>query len=272
LVAEKNMKTIQEMMSLSGRVAVITGGAGRLGNAFGETLAELGATVLLFDIVGDRATSCAAALHDRFGMPAFGYAVDITSEEQVNYCIRAVLEKHGRIDILVNNAAYAPAPLPADGFGLSDQSLAHWDAQTGVLVRSTFLMTKACVEPLRASLVGSVINIASIYGLVGPVPALYENTEMRNPAYYAAAKGGVVQLTRYFSTMLAPGIRVNCIAPGGIRTDQPAEFQERYNARTPLGRMATPEDVKGALAYLATDLSAYVTGQILGVDGGWTAW
>ena len=266
------MKTIQEMMSLSGRVAVITGGAGRLGSAFGDTLAELGATVLLFDIAGERATSRAAELHARFGMPAFGYAVDITSEEQVTDSVRAALEKHGRIDILVNNAAYAPAGLPADGFELADQSLAHWDAQTGVLVRSTFLMTRACAVPLSDSDTGSVINIASIYGLVGPVPSLYENTEMQNPAYYAAAKGGVVQLTRYFSTLLAPRIRVNCIAPGGIRTNQPAEFQERYNARTPLGRMANPEDVKGALAYLATDLSAYVTGQIFSVDGGWTAW
>jgi NAD(P)-dependent dehydrogenase (short-subunit alcohol dehydrogenase family) len=266
------MKTLREMTDLSGRVAVITGGAGRLGEVFGETLAELGATVLLFDVAGEKATERAAELQKRFSASVSALAVDVTSEQAVSEAVASVMSRRGRIDILVNNAAYASVPLSADGFELAEQSLAQWDAQTGVLVRGTFLMTRACAEPLAVSGFGSVVNIASIYGLVGPVRSLYEQTSMLNPAYYAAAKGGVVQLTRYLATMLAPRVRVNCIAPGGIRTDQPENFHERYNARTPLGRMATPEDIKGALAYLASDLSAYTTGQVLAVDGGWTAW
>jgi NAD(P)-dependent dehydrogenase (short-subunit alcohol dehydrogenase family) len=117
-----------------------------------------------------------------------------------------------------------------------------------------------------------VINIGSIYGLLGPDMRLYDGTEMGNPAYYAAAKGGIVQLTRYWATTLAPEVRVNCVAPGGVWRQQPDSFHERYKSRTPLRRMATEEDLKGAVAYLSSDLSAYVTGHILVVDGGWTAW
>ena len=266
------MKTLRELMDMQDRVAIVTGGAGRLGLAFCECLAELGASVFVFDIAGERAMERANDLRARFGIEADGVAVDITSETQVETAVGLVLGRKGRLDVLVNNAAYAPTDLPPDGFDVAQQSLAQWEAQTNVMLKGTFLVTRACNKVLQESRRGAVINIASIYGMVGPMPGLYDGTTMCNPAYYAAAKGGIVQLTRYFATMFAPDVRVNCIAPGGIRTDQPATFQERYNARTPLGRMADPEDVKGALAYLASDLSAYVTGQVLAVEGGWTAW
>ena len=119
---------------------------------------------------------------------------------------------------------------------------------------------------------GSVIFFSSIYGLVGPDMRLYEDTDMASPAGYPASKGGLLQLARYLATVLAPRIRVNTISPGGVWRNQPEAFHQRYVYRTPLGRMATEEDLKGAVAYLASDLSAYVTGQNLGVDGGWTAW
>ena len=116
------------------------------------------------------------------------------------------------------------------------------------------------------------MNVASIYGLVGPDWRLYEGTEIGNPAAYSASKGGLLQLTRWLATTLAPDVRVNSITPGGVFRDTPEPFLSRYLSRTPLGRMATEEDFKGAIAYLASDLSAYVTGQNLVVDGGWTAW
>jgi NAD(P)-dependent dehydrogenase (short-subunit alcohol dehydrogenase family) len=176
------------------------------------------------------------------------------------------------LDILVNNAAYSPRNLPTDGFPLEGQNLAQWDAQLAVILTGTFLVSRACARPLANHAKGTIINIASIYGLVGPVPSLYAGTALVNEAHYAAGKGGIVQLTRYLATTLAPSVRVNCIAPGGIKAQQPESFHERYNARTPMGRMANPEDMKGALAYLASDLSSYMTGQVLAVDGGWTAW
>ena len=119
---------------------------------------------------------------------------------------------------------------------------------------------------------GAIINIGSIYGTVGPDFSLYEGTSMANPAAYGASKGGLAQLTRYLATALAPLVRVNTISPGGIARGQPASFVERYRSRTPLGRMGAEEDLKGAVAFLASDAAAYVTGQNLLVDGGWSAW
>jgi NAD(P)-dependent dehydrogenase (short-subunit alcohol dehydrogenase family) len=117
-----------------------------------------------------------------------------------------------------------------------------------------------------------VINIGSTYGMVGPDLRLYQDTDMGNPAGYAASKGGIIQITRWLATALAPDVRVNSISPGGVWRDQPENFHKEYISRTPMGRMAVEEDLKGAVAYLASDLSAYVTGHNLVVDGGWTAW
>jgi NAD(P)-dependent dehydrogenase (short-subunit alcohol dehydrogenase family) len=129
-----------------------------------------------------------------------------------------------------------------------------------------------CESALRESGHGSVINVSSIYGVVGPNYGLYEGTALGNPGAYAASKGGVIQLTRWLATTLAPNVRVNCISPGGIERGQNEQFQDRYTALTPLKRMGREEDLKGAVAFLASDLSQYVTGQNLMVDGGWTAW
>ena len=118
----------------------------------------------------------------------------------------------------------------------------------------------------------NVILFSSIYGMVAPDMSLYEGANMTNPIAYGVSKGGVLQLMKYLATILAPDIRVNAISPGGILRNQPEAFRERYEKKTPLGRMATEEDLKGAIAYLASDLSAYVTGHNLVVDGGWTAW
>ena len=133
-------------------------------------------------------------------------------------------------------------------------------------------MSQAFIPLLRKNNNGSIINIASIYGMNAPDYSLYKGTDMGNPAGYSVSKGGLIQLTRWLATTLAPDIRVNAISPGGVLRNQPKEFIQRYNARTPLGRMATEEDFKGVIAYLASDLSQYVTGQNLLVDGGWTIW
>ena len=266
------MKTLRELRDLRGRVALVTGGAGYLGHAFCEGLAELGAEVCILDISAARSRERIEALSQQFKNRFSTVTADISQEDEIGAAIDQVLAVHGRLDILVNNAAYPPDALPPDGRPLEQQGLGQWKANLDVMLTGTFLVTRACVPHLMQSDHPAVVNVASIYGLVGPDMSLYDGTDMRNPAYYAAAKGGIVQLTRYLATTLAPKIRVNCIAPGGIWRDQPESFLQRYNARTPLGRMATEEDMKGALAFLASDLSQYVTGQIIAVDGGWTAW
>jgi len=263
---------VNEMLDLHGRVALVTGGAGYIGQVFCETLLELGAEVCILDISTDRAQQLAEELAQRFKIRCTAVTADIAREDQVASAIARAVANHGRLDILVNNAAYPPSKLPEDKRSLEGQSLSTWQANLDVMLTGTFLVTRACMANLTKSGAGSVINIASIYGLVGPDMHLYEGTEMLNPAFYAVSKGGIVQLTRYLATTNAPAVRVNCIAPGGIFRDQPASFVEKYCARTPLGRMATEEDLKGTLAFLASDLSKYITGQVIAVDGGWTAW
>jgi NAD(P)-dependent dehydrogenase (short-subunit alcohol dehydrogenase family) len=266
------MKSVRELMSLEGRVAVITGGAGRIGEAFCHALAELGAAIVIMDIAQEAAEERADQIAQQYGVRANAYVADVSREDVVEAAIAKAEAELGRVDILINSAAYPKLSLADDGIQIETQQLAHWKANLDVMLTGAFLMTRACAPYLRNSGHGTVINIASIYGLLGPDMRLYDGTEMGNPAYYSAAKGGLVQLTRYWATTLAPAVRVNCIAPGGVWRQQPESFHERYKSRTPLGRMATEEDLKGAAAYLASDLSAYVTGQVIAVDGGWTAW
>ena len=265
------MRTIDQLKSLSGRVAVVTGGAGHLGTVFAEVFGELGASIAIVDIAADRLEQRSRELEEHFGVPVCSVVADVSDEAAVARACAHIEGRFGRVDVLVNNAAYPPGDLPPDGRSLEQQTLRQWQANLDVMLKGTFLVTRACRRFLALHH-GSVINIASIYGLVGPDFRLYEGTDMGNSAYYAAAKGGIVQLTRYWATTLAPSVRVNCIAPGGIRRGQPESFHQQYNARTPLGRMGTEEDLKGALAFFASDLSSYVTGQVLAVDGGWTAW
>jgi NAD(P)-dependent dehydrogenase (short-subunit alcohol dehydrogenase family) len=266
------MQRVLPHLNLAGRVALITGGAGHLGRAFGAGLAELGATVCLLDLHGDAAQKGAEYLTATFGHPALGLAADVTDPEAVATAVARIREVYGRLDILVNNAAYPPTTLAPDGLAIEAQHPERWDRDLKVMLNGTFVVTQAASSLLQTSGHGSIVNIASIYGLVGPDVSLYEGTAMGNPAYYAAAKGGVIQLTRYWATTMAPAVRVNCLAPGGIERGQPESFQARYKARTPLGRMATEADIVGGLVFFASDLSRYATGQILAVDGGWTAW
>jgi NAD(P)-dependent dehydrogenase (short-subunit alcohol dehydrogenase family) len=256
-------------MRLDGRVAVITGGAGHLGRAMAAALVELGAKVALVD--RDPAVTDAAAAVHRSG--AAGFSLDLADDATVRSLPDTVKAKLGGFDILINNAAFVGTST-LDGWVVpfAQQSVDTWRKCLDVNLTAAFALTQAATPLLAASGHGSVINVASIYGIVGPDHGLYAGTSMGNPAAYAASKGGLIQLTRWLSTTLAPKIRVNALTPGGIARGQPREFADRYVARTPLGRMATETDMIGAVAYLASDLSAYVTGQNIVVDGGWTAW
>lgn len=267
------MKTIKELMTLRGRTALITGGAGHIGRAIAEAYAELGASVALVDLDPTACDRVAADIAGRFHVEAIGLPIDLEVESEVRSAVPAVLARLARLDVLVNSAALVgTSRLEGWATALSAQRVEPWRRALEVNMTAPFVLMQAAAEPLRKSGHGAIINVASIYGVSGPDMRLYEGVPMGNPAAYGASKGGLLQMTRWFATALAPHVRVNAISPGGVWRDQPGPFVEKYVARTPMQRMATEEDMKGAAVYLASDLSAYVTGQNLLVDGGWTAW
>ncbi|WP_411037485.1 SDR family oxidoreductase [Shinella sp. BYT-45] len=268
------MKSFTQMMSLEGRVAVVTGGAGHIGRAVAAGLAELGATVCLLDRSEEALGTAAEGIRDGLaGARVECLRIDLESEDDRSRVAGEVTDRFGRLDILVNNAGFVgDSRLTGWVTDFERQSIETWRRAIEVNLTAAFHLSQSLSGLLRASGHGSIVNVSSIYGNVGPDMSLYDGTAMGNPAAYAVSKGGVVQMTRWLSTVLAPQIRVNCVSPGGVARGQPAPFVERYIARTPLGRMGREDDFIGAVCYFASDLSAWVTGQNLMVDGGWTAW
>jgi|SRR3990172_8138517 len=267
------MRSVAQLINLSGRTALVTGGAGHIGSAVGETLVELGATVAILDLDFAACQKQASSLSQLREGSAIPVGCDLSDELMTRRTVTELMQKMGGLDIVVHCAAHVgDSSGPGWAVPFTQQTVAAWDAALRVSLTSIFVIVQTAREALAATGRGAVILFASTYGMVGPDMRLYAGTPMANPAGYSASKGGLLQLMRYFATLLAPRIRVNAISPGGVWRNQPELFLERYVARTPLGRMAAEGDLKGAVAYLASDLSAYVTGHNLVVDGGWTAW
>lgn len=274
--------TIQEKFDLTGRAAVVTGGAGLLGAEFCRTLAEAGAAVAVVDLNAVRTQQVAAELAGS-GYRALPLAVDITQPESVAGMVAAVLAEFGRLDILVNSAALDPKFDPeaaAKGIApgaFEDYPLDQWNSALNVNLTGTFLVTQACVRQMLAQGgKGSVVNICSTYGLNGPDQRIYIKDGARvafKPVYYTVTKAGVLGFTRYLAAYYAgTAIRVNALTPGGVFNNHEEYFVKNYSAKTILGRMADRDEMNGALLFLASDASSYMTGNNLVVDGGWTAW
>ena len=267
------MRSVKDLMNLEGRVALVTGGGGHIGSAICDALGELGTSIVVLDLLPKASAETAARVRETRGVETMDLVADLSDEASVRQVPDAVMGRFGRLDILVNCASLVgTSDLKGWAVPFAQQLPEAFRRAVDVGLIGPLTLTQGCADALAALGHGSIINVGSIYGIVGPDMALYEGTEMANPAGYAAAKGGLLQLTRWLATVLAPEIRVNAVSPGGVWRDQPEEFHKRYVARTPLRRMAREEDLKGAVAYLASDLSAYVTGHNLVVDGGWTAW
>jgi NAD(P)-dependent dehydrogenase (short-subunit alcohol dehydrogenase family) len=264
------MSTIKELSNLSGRRALITGAKGGLGKVFADTLAELGSDLILVDFPGSSFQTLGRELSQRWGVSVEYYICDLEVQSQRTELINKLMASGLGLNILINNAAFVgTSVLQGWGVPFENQSIDTWRRALEVNLTAVFDISKGLSPLLKASKNGSIVNIASIYGMYGPDWSLYEGTSMSNPAAYGASKGGLIQLTRWLATTIAPGVRVNSISPGGIFRNQPEEFIGRYEAKTPLGRMASEEDFRGAIAYLTSDLSMYVTGINLAVDGGW---
>ncbi|MFC2992188.1 SDR family oxidoreductase [Halomonas tibetensis] len=267
------MTTLTKLMDLRGRRALVTGAAGGLGRTMSDCLAELGADLVLVDLPGVDIAPQATELAECHGVSVQLEYCDLEDASQREALAARVLGNGSGLNILVNNAAFVgTSGLSGWAVPFEDQSVETWRRALEVNLTSVFHLCQLFAPALKAGAGSSIVNIASIYGEYGPDWSLYEGTSMANPAAYGASKGGVIQFTRWLATTLGPEVRVNAISPGGVARDQPESFVERYEARTPLRRMATEDDFRGAIAYLTSDMSAYVTGQVLRVDGGWGVW
>lgn len=253
----------RNLFSCKDRVALVTGGLGLIGTQIVWGLTDFGASVCVADI-NEHQKEGLKNLADVNFQP-----LDITSDDSIHETIEAVIRQFKRIDILVN-CAY---PRTGDwGARCENVRFDSWKMNVNSHLGGYFLCCQKVAEQMKLQGGGSIINFASIYGIVAPDFSIYDGTPLTMPVAYSAIKGGVIAFSKYMASYYAKNnIRVNCVSPGGVFDKQLASFIEKYTAKTPLGRMGTPEDVVGAVLYLASDASLYVTGHNLIVDGGWTA-
>jgi 2-deoxy-D-gluconate 3-dehydrogenase len=273
------MSQLSELFNLKDRVAIITGGTGLLGSEFCQTLAEAGAAVTVADLDENAAIDLAASL-SRNGHEALGIGTDVTSIDSVREMVESTRKTYGRIDILVNSAALDPkfesTSQHSHNGSLEDYPLELWQQALDVNLTGMFLCCQAVGRVLREQGKGSIINLCSTYGLAGPDQRIYERTgepARFKPVFYSVTKAGVLGLTRYIATYYAKSdIRCNALSPGGIFNNHDEQFVKSYSYRTVMGRMAHKHEMNGAILFLASDASSYMTGANLVVDGGWTAW
>lgn len=269
------MSYTEELFTVSGRVAVVTGGNGKLGTEYVKALTKAGAKVAVFDVAATLNKELVSLPDVRL------YTVDITDKQAIEDAANCVEVDFGTPDILINNAAL-DAP-PGHGAGgenesFENYSLESWNAVWSVGVTGAFLACQVIGSRMAAAGRGSIINVSSHYGMVSPDQRMYEYKKQEGgpfvkPVSYSVAKSAILNLTRYLATYWAArGVRVNTLVPGGVFNNQDKAFLHEYEKRVPLSRMANKDEYNGAILFLASDASSYMTGATLVVDGGWTAW
>ena len=255
--------------NIEGYSILITGAAGYLGKEFSECLASLKANLILLDKDRKKLSLLEKSLYKKYDILVSSYAVDLEKISQRKKTIEAIKKKFQSIDIIINNAAFIGASnLKNWSTNFENQSIETWNRAIEVNLTSVFHICQGLLPLLKKSDNPSIINIGSMHGFLAPEWSLYQGTDMSNPAAYSVSKAGIIHLTKWLATTLAPKIRVNCISPGGIYRNQPKKFLKRFNSTTPLGKMATEKDFIGALIYLCGRSSNYMTGQNIVIDGG----
>jgi len=276
------MTELGNPFDLTGRVAVITGGAGLLGEQHARAIAMAGGIPVLVDIQPQRASEKAAALSREFGVPAIGCGADITRQPEIEALRAEILARFGRLDILINNAANNPkmeASAEVDFSRLENFPLAQWEADIAVGLTGAFLCSKVFGTYMASHGGGVIVNVASDLALIAPDQRIYrqpgvaEQMQPVKPVTYSVVKSALVGLTRYLASYWAEKkVRVNAISPGGVYNGQPEDFVARLTNLIPLGRMAAINEYQGAIVFLCSDASSYMTGTNLVVDGGRSCW
>jgi NAD(P)-dependent dehydrogenase (short-subunit alcohol dehydrogenase family) len=266
-----------QIFSLKNKTAIVTGSLGLIGKEHCRALSEAGANVIVADIDSQACEKFAETLQT----DSIDCGLDVTNKESITQLRDIVLNKYGHIDILVNNAAindmFENPKAAADQSKFENYPLELWQKSVDVNLTGVFLCSQILGYEMAKQKSGSIINIASTYGISAPDQSLYikENgmQSFYKPPAYSATKGAVIMFTRYLAAYWGKeNVRVNTLTPGGVENNQDEFFIQKYSAKTQLGRMAKPTDYKGALIFLASEASGYMTGANLVVDGGWTAW
>lgn len=269
------MSKIEEIFNLKDKVVLVTGAAGLIGSRFCKVLAEAGAKVALADIQKEKVFALAQALHTQ-GFQAADFPVDITSSESVHEMGEQIVSRYGRLDVLVHCAAIDPKfdreNMKEHAIGFEDFPLEAWRKAIDVNLTGAFLCVQEAARVMAQQKQGVMVLISSIYGIVAPDQRIYPKGSFK-PPYYSVSKAGILGLTRYVASYYAgKNIRINALSPGGIYNDHEESFVREYSKRTIMNRMADVSELEGALLFLASDASSYMTGANLVVDGGWTAW
>ncbi len=268
---------MNQLFSLKDKVSIVTGALGLIGKEHCKALSEAGSSVIVADLDGDGCSEFATSL----GNNSTGISLDVTSKSSISEGRERVLAKYGKIDVLVNNAAindmFENPAMALEMSKFENYPLEMWQKSLDVNVTGIFLCSQIFGSEMAKQGKGSIINIASTYGISAPDQSLYKDEEGRQQFYksaaYPATKGAVISFTKFLAAYWGEkGVRVNTLSPGGVENSQNEFFVNNYSKRTPLGRMADKRDYKGAVVFLASDASSYMTGANLVVDGGWTAW
>ncbi len=264
---------MENLFDVTGKVAIITGGAGLLASEHAIALHNYGAKIVLADFNEARCKEVAEVLHQQGTKVTTKYC-DVTKKESWEKLLVEVIAEFGTVDILINNAGFTNQSKSAN-FDASFENfpLEDWNAIMNVNLTGSFLGCQVVGKHMLENGKGSIINIASLYGVVSPHHRIYPGTGISQPVAYSVSKHGVVALTKYLATLWADkGVRVNALTPGGVFNDHNGLFLERFEQLNPIGRMCDKKELHGAVIYLASDASSHVVGHNLIVDGGWTAW
>ena len=269
------MSVIEQIFNIKDKVILVTGAAGLIGSKFCAVLAEAGAKVAAADLQEEKTLAIAKELQAK-QFQAAGFQVDITSQESVRQMMEQIVERFGRLDVLVHCAALDPkfdkANKEKQTTGFEDFPIELWQKALDVNLTGAFLCTQEAARIMAKQGSGAIVLVSSIYGMVAPDQRIYQKGLFK-PPYYSVSKAGILGLTRYVASYYwGKNIRVNALSPGGIYNDHDDQFVKEYSARTILNRMSDVSELNGALLFLASDASSYMTGANLVVDGGWTAW
>ena len=250
---------------LKGKIAVIAGGAGLIGQSVSLGLAQAGAKVYIADIDKN-----AGSKLEKKNKKLNWIEIDISKVNSINSCIEEIIKREGKIDIWINCAYPRTSDWSIDFEKIKPETLKK---NIDIHLIGYFLCCQKVAEQMKKQKRGSIINFSSIYGVVGPDFSIYNGTDMKMPAGYSVIKGGIITFTKYLATYYAKyNIRANIICTGVIFNNQPKSFVKKYEEKTPMRKMGKPEDIAGPVIFLASDASSYITGHVLMVDGGWTAW